>query len=789
MTIELAMKLHASGDLDEAEKAYRRVLASAPFNCQAMEKLALVCLATGRPEEGRKYLTNAIKLNPKNAETHINLGIAQRMLGNLSDAISSIRDGITLGAEVSEAYLSLGDALRANGEIQEALSAYEKAVALNPRLAQAHNALGSLYLEMGDMERALPHLQKVLRFDGNCVEAHHNLGIVYQNLGKFDDAISSCKKALALQPNALTYANLGNTNLFSYYVSNDPERLDLAVESFNQAIKMQPDLALAYNNLGQALREQNQLDKAIETYKKGLQYHSNNSDLWLNLALANHMSYKLDEAHGCYQRVLQERCRNISIDSPVRKIGIMLLELLKLPTIYESQEDLQSARGFFSGCLNQASNLIESMPAPLNAEEVSALRWLLLLLTNFYLSYHQMDDKPLMVKYAELATSILKSELAPYLEPISSAGSHEKIRVGVVSANLSEQHGAMWAYGWLTNLPRDDYEFYFYSLNGKTDSYTQKFASLGAFRWFDFREETYLSTLRTIRNDDLDIILFTDIGMNAASRIVSLARLAPVQCVGWGHPDTTGSPNVDYFLSNELMEAANGAEHYSETLVKFGGLGLNLEYPAYADVTGTREQFGLPGDKRLYGTVQSLFKYLPANDFVFAEIAKRDPSAFFVFVASKDPHETKVFSTRMNETFEKNGLKFADRAKILPRTSFKEYMQLLSVLEVNLDSIGWNGGYTTMDSIAMNLPVVTTAGEFMRGRLCQAMLRVIGADELIGNSVEEYIDIAVKLGTIDEYRASMIEKIKSNKDKLFNNTDCVKHLDHFWKSKIKPNSI
>lgn len=109
-------------------------------------------------------------------------------------------------------------------------------------------------------------------------------------------------------------------------------------------------------------------------------------------------------------------------------------------------------------------------------------------------------------------------------------------------------------------------------------------------------------------------------------------------------------------------------------------------------------------------------------------------------------------------------------------------MELLSVLDVNLDCIGWSGGYTTMDSLAMNLPVVTTAGEFMRGRLCQAMLRVIGLDELIGKNVDDYIDIAVRLGTDRDYRASIVDRIKTSKHQLFEDVECVKELDSLFKT-------
>lgn len=73
----------------------------------------------------------------------------------------------------------------------------------------------------------------------------------------------------------------------------------------------------------------------------------------------------------------------------------------------------------------------------------------------------------------------------------------------------------------------------------------------------------------------------------------------------------------------------------------------------------------------------------------------------------------------------------------------------------------------------------------MRGRMCQAMLKAIGVEESIGQGVEEYIEIAVQLGTDSQRRAAIVEKIKTNKHKLFNDVNCVGDLDSFWKAEVK----
>ena len=67
-------------------------------------------------------------------------------------------------------------------------------------------------------------------------------------------------------------------------------------------------------------------------------------------------------------------------------------------------------------------------------------------------------------------------------------------------------------------------------------------------------KHNYLRSLEVISKDNLDVLLLPDVGMSWSSRTSSLLRLAPVQSVGWGHPVTTGSQNIDFYLSSELME-------------------------------------------------------------------------------------------------------------------------------------------------------------------------------------------------------------------------------------------
>ncbi len=273
--------------------------------------------------------------------------------------------------------------------------------------------------------------------------------------------------------------------------------------------------------------------------------------------------------------------------------------------------------------------------------------------------------------------------------------------------------------------------------------------------------------------------------MSPIDRIISLMRLAPMQCVGWGHPITTGSRNVDYFLSTELMETPQSDSQYSETLVRLPNIGLHLPYPDAADRPGTRSMFGIAEDKLVYGCIQSLFKYLPQYDFVFPAIAKRVKNSLFVFIENEAKEVTAQFKARQKASFAAEGLSADDYVKFVPRLTGNGFTQLLDVLDINLDSIGWTGGFITMRSLYANCPVVTLEGETLRGRHSCAMLRMIDVDDLVTSSMNDYLELAVRLGNDANLRHALTKKIEQNKKNLFYDPECVKHLDGFFKRKLR----
>jgi predicted O-linked N-acetylglucosamine transferase (SPINDLY family) len=123
--------------------------------------------------------------------------------------------------------------------------------------------------------------------------------------------------------------------------------------------------------------------------------------------------------------------------------------------------------------------------------------------------------------------------------------------------------------------------------------------------------------VQTLRQAQLDVAVFPELGMDEWTVLLSHHRVAPVQCVFWGHPITTGNPNIDYFISSEHFVSEHFDEateesltlsgyrrsSFSEQIVLFRGLSTTFTEPKpLTEETKeiTRSRLNLPSNRRLY---------------------------------------------------------------------------------------------------------------------------------------------------------------------------------------------
>jgi protein O-GlcNAc transferase len=664
----------------------------------------------------------------KSIQTCLTDGVDCINKGSAPMATDALQHKLSFNPLDALAHYNRGIACHMAESYDQAIANYQKAIVLAPSFQQAHHNLAQSYAKCRQYTSAIAAYQRALALDPEDAKSAYNMGLLYEKIGNPKKMITAYRQALSAMPDfAKVFSALG-----MFYCQQD--RLEEAMLCLGQALSINPDLAEAHLNMGIVLQKKGHYRKGLTHYQHALSCKPNFSKAkWL--------------------------C------------------MLSLPMLYRNEESIGSYRRQFAGNLNK---LIASTPL----DSVQNRRNALLgvgTTTNFYLQYQCRNDLQLQVQYGKFAHEIMAANFPHWTRkkkmPPLNAG--DKIRIGYVSSYMYHHTVGTFLLGWLESHTHSNFDIHCYHLGNKVDALTLRLRSLS--QHFHHFIGDMATAADRIDSDDLHILVYADIGMNPITTQLAALRLAPIQCKGWGHPVTTGLPTIDYYLSSDLMEPANAESHYSEFLVRLPNLALYYNPPALPAKPKTRVELGIPIDRFVYLSTQSIFKYLPQHDDIYPRIAKSVPRACFAFIAHPSLKATAKFKARLNSAFEALDLDAGQFCHFIPKLNFNDFLSLNMVSDVLLDSFGWSGGKTCLEAISCGLPIVTCPGRFMRGRHAFAMLTMMGIDTTIARDKTGYCRIAVRLAIDPNFYTFTKGEFLSRRGKLYNDKEFIKGLENFYR--------
>lgn len=248
-----------------------------------------------------------------------------------------------------------------------------------------------------------------------------------------------------------------------------------------------------------------------------------------------------------------------------------------------------------------------------------------------------------------------------------------------------------------------------------------------------------------IAADRPDFLFFPEVGLSTASGALALRRLARVQATTYGHPQTSGSRAMDYFVSGLAFE--DGTARYRERLVLLPGLGVASNAPPA--VEGTRAR---PVD---------------AADVRFASLSSPDklhPSLFAAWRAVLDGRDAELVhyagarggAARALETDVRRVVGEHARYRLHEWTPRERLLTELREADLLLDSFPFTGFNTLVDALVVGVPVVSLRTPGLAGAIGAAVLERLGvADECVADSVEEWIAKVGRLADDPARRAAL----------------------------------
>jgi protein O-GlcNAc transferase len=727
----------------DAVGAFAAAVARAPGNADFQMALGEAALAAGEPARAAAALRAGLALDPGRVAGWSNLGTALDALGDAAGAVDAYRTATARGPDVPETWVNLGNALNRGDAAQAALDAFDRALALRPVFAPAEVGRGVALQRLGQGDAAIAAFDAVLARHPEDANAHNNRAVALQDAGLLDAAIAGFRRALALAPaDPVPHNNLGSA-------LHGAGRAGEAIPAFRRALELRPDYAEACNNLASALEAEARPDEAVALYRRALALKPAYAKARGNLASLLHTLGRQEEAEA----VVEEGVARTPAHLPTR----LHAAFTRLHILYRDMAERDRCRAAYRRDLEA----LAALPLPEEPPALAELAETIGASQPFYLAYQGGNDRDLQALYGDFVcrvTARRHPEFAPRpaMPPVEPG---QPIRVGVLSGFF--RHHSNWKipiHGWLEDLDPARIALHGYYTQAVDGAEAARARAL-CRRFVDGRR-TVPAWAAAIRADRLHVLLIPEIGMDPTTVRLAAMRLAPVQATSWGHPQTSGMPTIDDFLSSELMEPDDGDDHYTERLVRLPGLSFRPLPSPVVPAAVDRAELGVEADAVLFWCCQSLFKYLPRDDHVFAAIAARVPQARFVFLGY--PVGTAVdrlFRARIAAAFAAAGLDAGRHCRFLGTLDPARFAGVTRLADVFLDAVGWSGCNSALEALEAGVPVVTLPGPLMRGRHSAAILRRAGLDELVARSMEDFVALAARLADDPEWRASLRPRI------------------------------
>jgi protein O-GlcNAc transferase len=679
----------------------------------------------GELEKAEYYYQRVLEVDDKNADALHLLGLASYQTNRLDSAIEYLNSAISVNPKIGAFHKSLGNLHKDLGRLDDAEKSYQQAISLQANDAETLNNLGMILRKKGKLVEAIGAYKTAIRSAPGIPQLYNNLGNVLKDNGDTEDALKAFSEAIRLVdshsvsqenpgPMSEIFANLGGLYLRL-------GKLKDAEDLFNRSLKINPDSALPLKSLGDIASERSDVDGALNFYQQSL---------------------------------------SVSNDH-----GLIIKSATILPAIYNSSDHLYQSRQRVYTEISKLETIELNLVDPLR--EVGR--------TNFLMAYQGLNDVQIQTRLARLY-----SKACPELNYISpqcrsQARPGEKIKLGFISSFFIGDHIIAKMYGpVIESLDRKIFDVTVFH-TGELSRGMHR-----ALRPGDKIEKLplVLSMAREIvSHKSLDILLYTDIGMDPFTYFLAFSRLARYQCVAGGHPVTTGIDSIDYFISSTYDEIEDPGSHYSEQVVLLDCRPVYYPRPKIPKRMKGRDSFGLPANKNIYLCAMTPYKYHPEFDHLLKEILELDENGVVVFVTH--PAFTELFDL-LRQRLERSLGSRSNSLLFIPRQNSQDFLNLMHVSDVFLDTIHFGAGSTSFEAFAVGVPVVTLPGEFLRARGPQSAYRKMEYMDLATTTNREFVETAVRVGTDKDLQNQIRQEILARNSVLYENREFIHSLQNFF---------
>ena len=350
-------------------------------------------------------------------------------------------------------------------------------------------------------------------------------------------------------------------------------------------------------------------------------------------------------------------------------------------------------------------------------------------------------------------------------------------RIGYISSDLRD-HAIGYLMAELFELhDKGAVEIFAYYCGPKSNSALTNRIKAAVEHWVDIRDLSDDEAARRIAADGIDILVDVN-GHTCDSRTGVFARRpAPVQVNWLGYPGSMGSPYHHYLIADDWIIPPESEIYYSEKVVRLPCYQSNDRKRIIAPECPTRSDAGLPEDAFVFCCFNGTHKI---SNFTFERwleiLARTENSVLWLLDTSE---QTKK---RLQDVAAQKGVS-PSRLVFAPKMRNDHHLARYPLADLFLDTTPYGAHTTASDALWMGVPVLTLSGRSFASRVCGSLVRSAGLPDLVTTCPQDYVARAIALagnaGAIAAYKAAL----RANRDtcQLFNTDSLVSHLESLYR--------
>jgi len=712
----------AIGQADTAVTFLEEAVKLQPEKTKYLLKLGELYSQIGLSREGVKVLEAARRAKPRDPDILCSLSGAYARAGDWQHAKSILREVIRLPKPLSAHFCLLGMACQQLGELDEALIAFQQATAKAPRYPDAWLSLGHLYLDKKELGKAETCIEKLFALAPTSPAALDLAGSLEWARGNTREAASFYRQAAESAPDdPAIQAKLAITLVMS-------GEAVAAIDAMARAHELGVSEDWILEKLGVMFVGKYWTPMARENLEMAVERNPDNLSAWTTLLMV-------------YVRMGESDKIQKTADSILEKDPDNIYALMNMATWYNDQGRHEEALD----CLKRARE-----KSPEQRVIYSKMMWTMV-------SASSASAADILATARALDEIIMQPKRRANDFAGRNRDEERLLRIGWISSDMRSHPVSAFVLPFLPHLDRNKAAHFIYYNFSEEDHITQQI-KVHADQWRSVNGIGDDALADLIEGDEIDILVDLN-GYTDGTRVEVVAmKPAPIQLTWLGFPGTSGMSAMDYIIipPDPVLEQGDWCSETPWPLPDCYGVRGNISDAAIEP--------GLPCERR-----QAPFTFACFNHFrkasketiaLWSRILIQCPHARLILVAigGKDDETIRYFSSK----FEQYGVK-PEQLEFRGYVSKQQYYENYNEVDLGLDPFPFNGGTTGYDSVWMNVPFVTLPGEHLSARMGRAILENVGLSELVANSGDDYVNIAVALANdhdrLQRLRANLRERM------------------------------